>query len=362
MAADRPAEPRSQDLLVTSEAPLCFESALPALDEWITPVQTFYTRSHFSETPDLGPSSYRLSVEGAVEAPFSLGLDDLRARPVKEVVATLECAGNSRSYVTPSAEGIRFGHGAVGNARWSGISLRDILTPDMVVSGAKEVLFEGADVGEEEEEGETLEVRFGRSLPLETALHADTILAYEMNGVPLTPNHGYPVRLIVPGWYAMASVKWLTHITVLTEPFEGFFQRRRYIFINEGETGQQSPPPVTRLRVKSIINRPRHGEVVHSGVYTIQGKAWSGEGEIVAVEVSTNGGRDWLAAEPVGPSAHGAWRQWEFPWKVSGAGHHILMARATDSAGNTQPVGIDWNFRGYANNGIHTIAVEVPAR
>ena len=362
MATDRPAESGSCDSLVTSGNPLCFESALPILSQWITPVQTFYTRNHFSETPDLSPHSYRLSVEGAVEKPFSLSLQDLLARPVKEVVATLECAGNSRSYVTPPAEGIRFSHGAVGNARWSGLSLRDILTPDAIAPEAIEVLFEGADVGEEEEEGETLEVRFGRSLPLETALHPDTILAYEMNGAALTPDHGYPVRLIVPGWYAMASVKWLNRITVLDEPFEGFFQKRRYVFIKEGETDRQSLQPVTRLRVKSIINRPRHGEVVHPGVYTILGKAWSGEGEIAVVEVSTNGGRDWLSAELVGPSARGAWRQWEFPWEVSGAGHHILMARAIDSAGNMQPVGIEWNFRGYANNGIHTIAVEVPAR
>ena len=125
-------------------------------------------------------------------------------------------------------------------------------------------------------------MRFGRSLPLETALHPDTILAYEMNGAPLTPEHGYPVRLIAPGWYAMASVKWLTRITVLDEPFEGFFQRRRYVLISEGETGRQSPRPITKLRVKSIINRPRHGEVVHPGLYTIHGKAWSGDGEIVA--------------------------------------------------------------------------------
>lgn len=361
MAPDRPAESGSADILVTSEDPLCFESALPALDAWITPVQTFYTRSHFSETPALSPSSYRLSVEGAVASPFDVGLDDLRSRPVKEVVATLECAGNSRSYVTPPAEGIRFSHGAVGNARWSGPSLRDILTPGVIAPGAIEVLFEGADVGEEEEEGETLEVRFGRSLPLETALHPDTILAYEMNGAPLTPDHGYPVRLIAPGWYAMASVKWLTRITVLDEPFEGFFQRRRYVLINEGETGRQSPRPITKLRVKSIINRPRHGEVVHPGLYIIHGKAWSGDGEIVGVEASTNGGRDWLEARLVGPSARGAWRQWELPWEVSEAGHYILMVRATDSTGNTQPPSIHWNFRGYANNGIHTIAVEVPA-
>ena len=234
----------------------------------------------------------------------------------------------------------------------------------MLHDTATEVLFQGSDVGEEEEEeeGESLQVRFARSLPLEVALHPDTILAYRMNGELLRPSHGYPVRLIAPGWYAMASVKWLTRIEVLERPFQGFFQNRRYVFINEGETERASWQPVTALRVKSLINRPRHGEVVQSGVYTIKGKAWSGDGEISSVHASVNGGRDWQEAGLVGPTATGAWRQWELPWSVSKPGHYVLMARATDSGGNTQPASVEWNFRGYANNGIHTIAVEVPPR
>ena len=280
--------------------------------------------------------------------------------PSTEVVATLECAGNSRSYVTPPAEGVRFRHGAVGNARWKGVRLSDVLSRDKVRETAKEILFEGVDVGEEEEEGETIQLGYARSLPVEVALDADTILAYEMNGEPLQPAHGYPVRLIFPGWYAMASVKWLTRIEVLEEPYQGFFQKRRYVFINEGETERHSWQPVTALRVKSLISRPRHGEVVQPGLYTVRGTAWSGEGEIARIEASTSGGRDWQEVSLVGPSIHTAWRQWELAWNVSRPGHYILMVRATDSAGNTQPANIRWNFRGYANNRIHTIAVEVP--
>ena len=275
---------------------MCIETSLPSLDTWITPVDRFYTRSHFSEVPDLDASGYHLKVEGAVSSPLSLSYDELRALPSKVVVATLECAGNSRSYVTPPAEGLSFRHGAVGNARWTGVPVSELLSADMLQGTATEVLFEGSDVGEEEEEGETLQVRYARSLPLEVAFHADTILAYEMNGEPLQPAHGYPVRLIVPGWYAMASVKWLTRIEVLEEPFEGFFQERRYVFINEGETERQSWAPVTALRVKSIISRPRHGEVVQPGLYTIRGNAWSGDREITGVEASTSGGRDWEEA------------------------------------------------------------------
>ena len=204
-------------------------------------------------------------------------------------------------------------------------------------------------------------MEYARSLPLEKALDPGTVVAYEMNGEPLEPRHGYPLRLIVPGWYAMASVKWLKGIQAVAEPFEGFFQKRRYVYIGEGETGQGSLEPVSTLRVKSIVTRPRHGEVVQAGTYTVRGFAWSGEGEIAGVEVSTSGGRNWERAELEGASTPGAWRQWSFQWRVSRPGHFILMPRATDSAGNTQPDRIPWNFRGYANNSIHTLAVEVPA-
>ena len=346
-------------LTTVAEDPPGKETPLPALDTWITPTELFYVRSHFSGVPDVDSSTHSLEIGGAVDAPFSIGYDELLALPGKEIVVTMECAGNSRSYVTPPAEGIGFHHGAVGTASWKGVPLSVLLQKAGVRETAIEVLFEGADSGEEEEEGQTIRLSYGRSLPLEDALSDDTIVAYEMNGAPLSPAHGYPVRLIVPDWYGMASVKWLKRIEVLEEPYTGFFQKRRYVLINEGEAEHVSWEPLSTLRVKSLTTHPRHGEVVPAGQYTVRGVAWSGEGDVVRVEASTDGGRAWRDARLVGSSAPAAWRRWELPWSVSKPGHFIVMARATDSAGNTQPTGIPWNFRGYGNNGIHTIAVEV---
>jgi DMSO/TMAO reductase YedYZ molybdopterin-dependent catalytic subunit len=349
------------DLSVVSEDPDCTETALPGLDSWITPTERFYVRSHFSKIPDLDASSWRLMVDGEVERSLDLSHQELTAFPARSVVATLECAGNSRSYVTPPAEGIRFRHGAVGNAEWTGVPLRELLSRAGPTQNTVEVLFEGADFGEEEEEGLGLELKYARSLPLEIAMAPDTLVAYQMNGEPLDPAHGYPLRLIVPGWYGMASVKWLHRVRLLARPFEGFFQRRRYVYIMDGES-QSNWAPVNFLRVKSLITRPRHGEVVRQGEFTVHGVAWSGESEIARLELSINGGRSWQEADLFGPQAAGAWRRWKFQWNVTKAGHFILMPRATDSGGNTQPANVPWNFRGYANNSVHAIAVEVPSQ
>ena len=344
---------------VVTESPDAREALLPSLDSWATPTERFYARSHFSDIPQ-GDAAWRLIVDGEVDHPLNLSLQDLASMPARSMAATLECAGNSRSYMTPPAEGIGFLHGAVGNAEWTGVSLEDLLSRAGPRRGAVEVLCEGADVGEEEEEGETVEVRFARSLPLEKAMHRDTLVAYRMNREPLRPVHGYPLRLVVPGWYGMASVKWLRRLTLLAEPFEGFFQSRRYVYIPSGEA-QPRWEPVTSLKVKSLITMPRHGEVVRRGGYTVEGAAWSGEGPIARVELSIDGGESWREAELFGPEAPGAWRRWRLRWDAATSGHFVLMSRATDSAGNTQPIKVPWNFRGYANNSVHSIAVEVLA-
>jgi len=348
------------DLSVVSEDPACSETALPALDSWITPTERFYIRSHFSEVPNVDVSSWSLKVDGEVERSLDLSFEDLKSLPARSAVVTLECAGNSRSYVTPPAEGLRFGHGAVGNAEWTGVPLHELLSRAGPKKGAVEALFEGTDAGEEEEEGLTLEIEYARSLPMAKAMSDDTLVAYLMNGEPLEPAHGYPVRLIVPGWYGMASVKWLRRVSLLPRPYQGFFQGRRYVNITDGES-RSSWEPVKSVGVKSLITRPRHGEVVRQGEFTVHGVAWSGDGAIEGLELSTDGGRSWREAELFGPESAGAWRRWKFPWTPSTPGHFILMSRAVDSAGNTQPASIPWNFRGYANNSIHTIAVEVPA-
>ena len=347
-------------LQIVSADPLCEECTLPSLDTLITPVERFYVRSHFAQTPELSGPAWRLTIDGEVRTPLRLSLADLEALPSKEQITTLECAGNSRSYVTPPVEGLAFRHGAVSTAQWKGVSLALVLAKAGLKNTAREIWFEGADHGREEEEGVAFDLKYERSLPTAKAMHPDTLLAYQMNGEPLTPLHGYPLRLITPGWYAMASVKWLTRIRVSDQRFAGFFQARRYVMIQEGVENRIDREPVTLLRVKSIITNPRHGEVIQPGVCSVQGAAWSGAGPVEKVAVSTDGGRHWRNAKLTGESYPDAWRRWEFRWQPPEPGHFIVMVKATDSAGNTQPKAMAWNFRGYANNSIHAIAVEVP--
>lgn len=351
---------KASTLVSLSDDPLCRESTLSSLDTWITPTERFYIRNHFSDVPKLDRATWHLVVDGEVRHPLTLNFDDILTLPSHELVMTMECAGNSRSYVTPPAEGLAFRHGAVSTGRWKGVPVNTLLEQAGLKDTAAEVVFEGADHGQEEEDGIAFDLNYRRSLPLEKARHPDTLLAYEMNGEELTTDHGFPLRLVVPRWYGMASVKWLTRINVLAQPFDGFFQQRRYVMINEGPEDTPEREPVTGLKVKSLIANPRHGEVVQPGPSTIRGFAWSGDGEVTRVEVSSDGGSNWQDAALLAESVPNAWRQWEFVWEASQPGHFIFMARATDSKGNTQPNNIPWNFRGYANHAIHTIAVEVP--
>ena len=361
MASESHGDMESSTLLTVADDPLCREASLPSLDSWITPTERFYIRNHFSHVPALTPASWRLEVDGQVRQPLTLSFDDVLQLPSKELVITMECAGNSRSYVTPPAEGLAFRHGAVSTARWKGVPLKAVLDRAGILEPAVGVVCEGADRGEEEEEGVVFELNYRRGLPLAKSLDDDTLLAYEMNGEPISTHHGAPLRLVVPDWYGMASVKWLTRINVTDQPFDGFFQQRRYVMINEGREDSLERQPVTNVKVKSLIARPRHGEVVQGPVCTIRGFAWSGEGQVVKVEVSVDGGLTWAESILLGDPARHAWREWELRWEVPASGHYLLMAKATDSEGNVQPGSIAWNFRGYVNNSIHTIAVEAPA-
>ena len=360
MSSDVPAHGESPTLVPVSDDPLCRESTLSSLDTWITPTERFYIRNHFSGVPNLDRAKWHLTIDGQVRQPLTLSLADILMMPSNELVMIMECAGNSRSYVTPPAEGLAFRHGAVSAARWKGVPLNTLLDRAGLKDTAAEVVFEGADYGREEEDGVAFDLHYRRSLPLEKARHPDTLLAYEMNGEELPADHGFPLRLVVPRWYGMASVKWLTRINVLDQPFDGFFQQRRYVMISEGPEDTLQREPVTGLKVKSLIINPRHGEVVQPGPRAIRGFAWSGDGEVTRVEVSSDGGGHWQDTTLLGESEPSAWRQWEFVWEASHPGHFIFMARATDSKGNTQPDAIPWNFRGYANNAIQTIAIEVP--
>jgi len=344
-----------------SDEPLVKESRVVNLGSFITPTENFYIRNHYLEVPDFSETTWNLEVKGCVNSPLSLSMNDIRALPKKELDITLECAGNSRSYMMPQAEGIQFNHGAVSTGRFKGVSLNTILNLAGLKSTAKEIIFSGGDLGTEEEDGAVFSntLTYQRSLTLDQVRDENILLAYEMNGYPLTRDHGFPLRLMVPGWYGMASVKWLVSIEAIEHPFNGFFQKNRYVLIPEGPEGTTLGEPITKLAVKALISTPRHGEVIHKGPFTFSGFAWSGWGHITKVEVSVDGGATWGKARLVNDQSDTAWSKWEFTWQANKIGHFIVKARAYDSKGNVQPNNVRWNFRGYANNAIQTIAVRV---
>ena len=344
-------QPDNEYQIAVSESPFCVETDPSGQGDWTTPNERFFIRSHFGE-PELG-DDHRIAVGGAVKRSRSVSIAELAAMAKVERAVTLECAGNSRSYLNPPGVGLQFRHGAVGNAVWEGVPLARLLEPAGVDPDAVEVLFRGADSGIEAGE----HMHFERSLPLAQALHPDTIIALTMDGEPLTRAHGFPARLIVPGWYGMASVKWLSQIEVLTEPFGGHFQTDAYTFIEPGSQGGPNRP-VTRMAVKSVITAPLQDERL-SGPVAIAGFAWSGHGAIAAVEVSTDNGATWAEAELSESENPRAWRRWRFDWQPAGGGHYVLQVRARDAAGNGQPESADWNYRGYVNNAVQAVSVIV---
>jgi sulfane dehydrogenase subunit SoxC len=327
---------------------------LEALRHDITPPGLHYLLIHY-DIPDVDSAAFRLEVGGAVERPLSLSLDELRARPRVAEPITFECAGNGRALLEPRPISQPWLTGAVGTAEWAGAALRALLDEAGPAPGAIEVLFTGLDRGVEGGVPQWYE----RSLPIDDAELG--LLAYEMNGGPLLPQHGFPLRLVVPGWYGMQNVKWLTRITVLEEPFTGFQNAVGYrMYSADGVPGE----PITRMLPRSLtappgvpdfMTRQRHLE---PGPVTLTGRAWSGQGPIERVEVSTDGGATFAPAALDGPLGPHAWRGWRFDWDAP-PGEHVLSSRATDAAGNTQPLEVPWNLKGYANNAVERIRVVV---
>jgi sulfane dehydrogenase subunit SoxC len=331
---------------------------LEALRYPITPVGLHYLLTHY-DIPFADDLAWTLEIGGLVERPSTLTLARLKARPAEEITVTMECAGNGRAYLDPRPASQPWLLEAVGTARWRGAPLRPILEEAGIEKGAVEVLFTGADRGAEGD----LELQFQRSLSIEDALGSDALLAYEINGVPLPPQHGFPLRLVVPGWYGMASVKWLTRIDLVAEPFSGFHQEQAYrLRQHEVEAGE----PLSRMRPRALMVPPGHPEflsrerIVALGPCALDGRAWSGLGKIVSVQVSTDGGKSWdgarLEAADAGPWA---WRAWSYRWEPRAAGAYELCCRARDSAGNEQPVEPAWNLGGYANNAVQRVSVTV---
>jgi DMSO/TMAO reductase YedYZ molybdopterin-dependent catalytic subunit len=330
---------------------------LEALRWDITPIGLHYLLVHY-DIPDVDAADWRLEIGGLVERPLSLSLEDLRSRPAAEVTMTMECAGNGRAHVEPHVVSQPWLYEAVGTATWRGTAVRELLEEAGVRAGAIEALFVGLDRGVEGGE----EQAYARSLPLEQLLASDAILAYEVNGVPLPPQHGYPLRLVVPGWYGMTSVKWLSRITLRDEPFDGYQMRHSYrVRQEEDEAGE----PITTIAPRSLMVPPGIPEftsrerMLARGPCELVGRAWSGGAEVVAVDVSTDAGESWSPAE-LAKAALGrwAWRSWRFSWDAE-PGDHELCCRARDAAGEEQPLRPPWNVGGYKNNAVQRLRVTV---
>jgi len=327
---------------------------LEALRYPVTPVGLHYLLTHY-DVPDVDAGSWSLRVRGEQEV--SLGLDEVRARPRVELAVTMECAGNGRARLDPRPVSQPWLLEAVGTARWAGTPLRPLLEEAGVGEGAVEVLFTGVDRGSEGGE----EQAFQRALAVEEALRDEVLLAYEMNGEPLPPQHGYPLRLIVPGWYGMTNVKWLCEIEVLREPFSGYQQLWSYrVRQTEDEEGE----PLQRMLPRSLLVPPGIPEFmtrerfVAAGEVLVQGRAWSGLAPVASVEVSADGGSSWAAAELEPEEGRWAWRGWSFRWQPE-PGAYVLCSRARDEAGNEQPLDPAWNLGGYANNSVQRVPVTV---
>ena len=330
---------------------------LEALRYPVTPVGLHYLLVHY-DIPAVDPGDWRLHLGGNVEQALSLSIDDLRARPAVTRPVTIECAGNGRALLEPRPLSQPWLTEAVGTAEWTGVPLAALLEEAGVRDDTVEILFTGLDRGIEGE----VEQLYERSLPTSEAMGEDALLAYAMNGQPLPPQHGFPLRLVIAGWYGMAHVKWLGAITALTEPFEGFQQTVGYrLYSAPDEPGE----PVTRMVPRSLMVPPgipdffTRRRFVDLGPCRLEGRAWSGWAAVERVEVSVDGGSSWAEAQLGEPAGERAWRGWSYDWDASAPGDYLLCSRASDAAGNSQPVAAAWNLKGYANNQVDRIAVTV---
>lgn len=342
-------------LVIRSAEPLNAETSVPDLTGGaVMPTHRFYLRDHFP-IPNLDGERYRLSVRGLVERPLDLSLRDLHNLPSESRVVTLECAGNGRSFFEPKVPGEPWALGAVSTAEWTGVPLRELLDRAGVQPGATDIVFRGADHGRVA--GADAPIRFERSLPIDQVEDMGALLVYSMNGEPLSAPHGYPLRLIVPGWYAVASVKWLTEIIVTDRVFDGYFQATKYWY-EWVRDGREEREPVTLMNVRALIVTPAPGMKLPRGETAIRGVGWSGAAGIAKIEVSLNGG-PWQEARLIGEPSRGAWQWWELRASLEQAGPLVIRARATDMAGRTQPDLAEWNRFGYGNNSVHSVAAHV---
>jgi len=347
-------------LTVRVMRPYDAETPVREFTSYLTPNHRFFVRSHFGPPPPEAVSEvhWKLHVSGLVERSHAFTMNDLRHMNAVTVTAVVQCSGNGRAFHRPKVPGVQWERGAVGNAEWTGVRLRDVLAKAGVRTGARHVQFQGAD-----RPVVASVPLFVRSIPLEKALHPDTILAYEMNGRPLPLLYGAPLRVITPGWMADSCIKWLTDIVVREDESKGYYMQTAYRVptkpVEPGVSASSSSTPVEAMVVKSLIASPSEGAQVGPGPVTIQGVAWGGEAKVVKVDVSLDEGRSWEPARLVGEDHPYAWRQWQYVWNAKTAGISTILCRATDARGETQPATSPWNPGGFLWNGWDRVSVTV---
>jgi sulfane dehydrogenase subunit SoxC len=330
---------------------------LEALRYPVTPTGLHYLLTHY-DIPLVDAAEWRLHVTGRVGRELELSLDEIASRPFARARVTMECAGNGRALLAPRPMSQPWLAEAVGTAEWGGTPLGPLLEEAGILDDAVEVLFTGLDRGIEGD----IEQSYERSVPLAEALREDVLLAYEINGRPLPPQHGFPLRLVVPGWYGMTNVKWLERITLLERPYDGYQQRRSYrLRQEEDEEGE----PLSRMLPRALMvppgipEFPTRERFLAVGPCKLEGRAWSGREPIAAVVVSTDGGATWGEALVEPQEAPWLWTSWTYVWEPASAGRYELACRARDALGNEQPLEPAWNLGGYANNAVQRVAVNV---
>jgi DMSO/TMAO reductase YedYZ molybdopterin-dependent catalytic subunit len=349
--------PGKRPLILHNDRPEDLETPVRYLNTYLTSVDTFFVRQHLPVPEPIDKDAYRLAIDGSVSKPLNLALADLEKLPQYTVTATLECTGNGRAFYSPKLPGIQWGRGAVGTAEWRGPRLSDVLKLAGVGADAQFIEIDGADAGVASTPD------FIRCMPLEKAMHKDTLLGLIMNG-QAPAIHGFPARLVVPGWDGTSWVKWVVRLTAKTDLTTGFFMNPGYRY------PKYALPPGTPARpaeleviegmpVKSTITAPEDQASAPIGLIKIRGFAWAGEEAIERVEVSTDGGSRWHDAELVSPKLPFVWRLWKFNWKPEKQGYHTVLSRATDSAGRIQPFVPAWNPSGYLWNGVDRVGVNV---
>ncbi len=349
--------PGKRPLILHNDRPEDLETPTSYFTSWLTPNDIFFVRQHLPR-PKVEESAYRVALGGRVSKELQLSTADLRKLPQYTIAATLECTGNGRGFYRPRVPGVQWMRGAIGNAEWTGPRLSDVLKLAGADLNASYVTVNGADVGIARTPD------FIRSFPMKKALHPATLLALRMNREPIPDIHGFPVRLIVPGWDGTSWVKWVTSLSVASEPNTGFFMNPAYRFPKHpAAPGTASNPAdlevIEGMPVKSLIMIPSDQDRVPFAPALVRGIAWAGEERITRVEVSTDGGRNWRDAQLAAQDLPFAWRLWSLEWKPPQEGYYTIMSRATDSAGRIQPIVATWNPSGYLYNGIDQIGITV---